>query len=309
MNEENKGTPKNKWSRIFRKKWFFPALYLSIAALLLAGVVWYQNLDNQAQDATEQTEDEQLAEDYVPTPNDEDAEPVLEQQETIQLPVTDLDQSEIVTKFYDYNASQEDQEAALVFYNNRYYQSTGVDIASANDETFDVVASLSGTVQEVKEDPLLGNVVTLTHPNEVMTHYASLGEVTVTAGDDVKQGDKLGTAGKNIFGKDNGTHVHFEIRKDGKEVNPESYFNQPVSNLDNELGEEVSEDSEQAEDQESEANEAAESTESEEAEQTETESEEAEQTETEESEEEAPGEDDSVVDDSEDEDVDSEDEN
>lgn len=225
MKEEFKG-PKNKWSQIFRKKWFFPALYLSIAAVLLAAVVWYQNAGSDVADQSDQN-----AEDYLPVMNDEDAVPVVDQQELVGMPVENADEAEIVTKFFDYNAEQEDRENALVLYNNRYYQSTGVDIAAANAETFDVLASISGTVEEVKEDPLLGNVVVLSHGKDLKTYYASLGEVAVTVGDKVAQGDALGTAGNNLFGKDNGTHVHFEIRKDGKEVNPESYFEQPVSSI------------------------------------------------------------------------------
>ncbi|MFD1334615.1 peptidoglycan DD-metalloendopeptidase family protein [Oceanobacillus iheyensis] len=226
MNEEFKG-PKNKWRQIFRKKWFFPALYLTIAAVLLTAVVWYQNIDSD-------TAEERSAEDhYTPVMNDEDAEPVLDQQEVISMPVANADEAEIVTKFFDYDADQEDRQNALVLYNNRYYQSTGVDIAAANAETFEVLAAISGTVEEVKEDPLLGNVVVLAHDEDIKTYYASLEEVSVSAGDKLTQGDKLGTAGKNIFGKDNGTHVHFEIRKSGAELNPESYFNQPVSSLAN----------------------------------------------------------------------------
>ncbi|WP_404455682.1 peptidoglycan DD-metalloendopeptidase family protein [Oceanobacillus kapialis] len=224
MNEENKAS-KNKWSRIFKKKWFFPAVYLTVAALLLTVVVWYQNMDNQIPDAQEDQEN------YVPTPNDEEAEPVLEQQEVIQMPLTDQEQAEIVTKFYDYNAEEKDQENALVLYNNRYYQSTGVDIATAEGEAFEVVAALTGTIDEVKEDPLLGNVVVLSHENDVKTYYASLEEVSVKAGAEVKQGEKLGTAGKNLFGQDSGTHVYFELRKGEKHVNPEEFFNQPVSSL------------------------------------------------------------------------------
>ncbi|RYG71308.1 M23 family peptidase [Lentibacillus lipolyticus] len=234
MTEEN-NTPKNKWSRIFRKKWFFPAVYLTIAALLLSLVVWYQNLGNQMNEA----QDEEIAEDYTPVQHDREAQPVVDQQEVIQMPVENKDQAEIVTKYYDYDADQEEQEEALVVFNDRYYPSTGIDIASADGETFDVQASLSGTVTKVEEDPLLGNVVTLTHENDVTTHYASLGEVEVSADDEVEQGDFLGTAGQNVFGKDNGIHVHFEIRKDGQDVNPEQFFNQSVSALDEALVEDT----------------------------------------------------------------------
>ncbi|AXI10609.1 stage II sporulation protein [Oceanobacillus zhaokaii] len=250
MNEENKGTPKNKWSRIFRKKWFFPALYLTIAALLLSAVVWYQNLENQIPDATD-IQNEQGMGDYQPTPNEDNAEPVLEQQEVIKMPVADQEQAEIVTKFFDYNAEQEDRENALILHNNRFYQSTGVDIASADAKTFNVVAALSGTVTEVKEDPLLGNVVIMSHENDITTYYSSLENVAVTAGDKVKQGDEVGTAGKSIFGKDKGAHVHFELRKDGKEVNPESFFNQSVSSLNDAVTEEAAENPEAADNQES----------------------------------------------------------
>src|SRR5699024_96013 len=148
-------------------------------------------------------------------------------------------QADRVTKLYDYKAEEEDQEHALVLYNNRHYQSTGIDIAFEDGERFDVIASLSANVKAAKEAPLLRNVVVMDHENDVMTYYASLQEVDVKAGDKVKQGEDLGVAGKNLFGKDHGTHVHFEIRKDGKEVDPESYFDQPVSKLDEEAAEET----------------------------------------------------------------------
>lgn len=229
MKEEQNGAPKKKWSRIFRKKWFFPAVYISVAAILLTAVVWYQNVDNQVPDAEENQE---ASDHYTPDLYDEDAESVMEQSENIKMPVTDQEKAEIVTKFYDASAEQEDKENALVFHNNRYYQSTGIDITLEEDESFDVVASLSGQVEEVKEDPILGNVVTLSHGNDVMTYYASMDDITKEVGDEVKQGDELGTAGNNLFGKDIGPHVHFELRKSGESLNPEEFFNQSVSELD-----------------------------------------------------------------------------
>src|SRR5690625_2175543 len=229
MKEENRGTPKNKWSRMFRKKWFFPAMYLIIATLLLTVVVWYQSVDNAK---TDTVEDSNVTDNYDPSPYEEDAEAVLEQQEDIQMPVADQEQAEIVTKFYDYNAEQEDQEDGLVLYNNRYYQSEGIDIASADGEAFDVTASLSGTVTEVKEDPLQGHIVVLSHANDVTTYYASLGEVNVDVDSKVRQGDVIGTAGKSLFGKDNGTHLHFQLRKDGNGLDPETYFGQPHTKID-----------------------------------------------------------------------------
>lgn len=249
MKEQNQTTSKNKLSRIFRKKWFFPAVYLTIAALLLTIVLWYQSLDNQVTDPIEEPD---ATSDLIQTQhnNEEDAQAVLDQQEVIHMPVAEEIQTEIVTKFYDHNAEDEDQENALILYNNRYHQSTGIDIVAEDGDSFEVLAALSGTVTETKEHPLLGNVVVLSHENDVVTYYASLGEVQVKAGEKVTQGDVLGTAGKNIFGKDNGNHVHFEIRKNGESVNPEVFFNQPVSKLDDYAEEGEADDSiEQPDDQ------------------------------------------------------------
>src|SRR5690625_4672055 len=220
---------KNKWTRIFKKKWFFPAVYLLLAAFLLTGVVWYQNLENKVMEGIEDSPE--LSDSYTNSQFDEEAESVLQQQEIIKMPVQEDVQTEIVTKFFDYNDEQDEQERGLNLYNNRYYQSTGVDIASDDGEAFDVVASLSGTVTEVKEDPLLGNVVILSHEDDISTYYASLGEVDVDVGAKVSQGDTLGVSGKNLFSEESGNHVHFEIRKAEVEVNPEQFFNESVLTL------------------------------------------------------------------------------
>lgn len=226
--KETKKVSKNKWTQIFKKKWFFPALYIMLAAFLLTGVIWYQNAQSNLIEGIDDVEE---SESYEQNPFDEEAESVMQQDEVIKMPVGEDVQTEIVTKFYDYDADPEDQEKGVTFYNNRYYQSTGVNIASADGETFDVVASLSGTVEEVKEDPLLGNVVVMSHGDDITTYYASLGEVAVDEGATINQGEKIGTAGKNLFSEESGTHVHFEIRKGDVEVDPERFFNEPFNAL------------------------------------------------------------------------------
>src|SRR5699024_2792105 len=129
--------------------------------------------------------------------------------------------AEIVTTFFDSDASEEERAKSLIHYNNRYYQNEGVAIASTEETSFDVIASLSGTVEGVKEDPLLGNVVTLSHEDDIKTYYASLEEVVVKEGDQLEQGDLIGNAGENLLGQENGIHVHFEILRNGEKQNPE----------------------------------------------------------------------------------------
>ncbi|PAD22578.1 peptidoglycan DD-metalloendopeptidase family protein [Terribacillus saccharophilus] len=226
MKEKN-SVSKSKWKRLFRKKWFFPALYLGISALLLTAVLWYQSGTNDP----EQAEDDKGIFDSLNFDGNEEATPVAEQDEVVKAPVAEDAEATVVTKFYDHKADSEAQENALVLYDNKYYQSTGVDYAAADGEAFDVLAALSGTVTEVKEDALHGNVVQIEHKNGVATYYASLEDVKVEAGQEVKQGDVLATAGQSLFAKDKATHLHFEVLNGDTPVNPESFFNQPVSKL------------------------------------------------------------------------------
>ncbi|UOQ50262.1 M23 family metallopeptidase [Gracilibacillus caseinilyticus] len=227
--EENKNVSKNSWKRIFKKRWFFPAVYLAVAALLLTGVLWYQNAINQVPEAAEDMQDQLNGEQE--SQDDEDATTVMQQQEMLEMPVAEDLQTEIVTKFYDYGADAETQEQALILHENQYYQSDGIDISTSGDEAFDVSAALSGTVAEVKQDPLLGNVVKLEHDFGVTTYYASLEEILVEQGSTVEQGQAIATAGQNTLGQEHGIHVHFEVRKDGTPVNPEDFVNQPINKI------------------------------------------------------------------------------
>ncbi|SFK15730.1 stage II sporulation protein Q [Halobacillus dabanensis] len=232
MKEEGKkSVTKLKFKRLMRKKWLYPALYLSVAALVLVGVFWYQQGSSDLEDQIAEQPESEVQDEFLTADNEKETAPVMEHQENLQMPVADEKAASIVTKFYDYDASEQDQESALVLYNNKYYQSEGVDITREDGEAFEVTAALSGTVTEVKEDPLYGNVIEITHDEDVTTVYASLEDVEVLAGSDVSQGDVLGAAGKNSFGQASGVHVHFEVRSDGQPVNPEDFFGQPMSKI------------------------------------------------------------------------------
>jgi len=256
MKEEKRGL-KHHWKRIVKKKGFFPALYLVTAALLLTGVLWYQNADRFSKpelDPDFNYQDELRGEN--PFDSEEPSESVSTPVENVSLPTLSESSTKIVTKFYEHESDQENQEQALVFYDNNYYQSQGIDIAATNDDPLPVVAALSGKVVEVKENSLLGHIVQLEHDNNVTTYYSSLTDVEVEEGQDISQGEVLAHAGTNLFNQDLGTHVHFEIRKDDQAVNPESFLDQPVTDITVETTD-VSEDpTEEDEPESSEENEA-----------------------------------------------------
>jgi murein DD-endopeptidase MepM/ murein hydrolase activator NlpD len=63
-----------------------------------------------------------------------------------------------------------------------------------------------------------GNLVELEHGHGIQTRYGHLSRSLVTAGQRVKRGDVIGLMGST--GRSTGSHLHYEVRIDGKAVNP-----------------------------------------------------------------------------------------
>lgn len=63
-----------------------------------------------------------------------------------------------------------------------------------------------------------GNVVIIDHGNNVITLYGHCAELTVQAGQVVAQGDLIGYVGSS--GYSTGPHLHLELWRDGKYVDP-----------------------------------------------------------------------------------------
>lgn len=144
-------------------------------------------------------------------------------------------------KVFETDATKEEKEAALVNYNNTYSMSKGIDLAEKDGKTFDVSASLSGTVIKAAKDPVLGYVVEVEHEDGLSTVYQSLSEVSVKQGDKIEQNQVIGKAGKNLYNEEGGNHVHFEIRKDGVALNPLNFMDKPVSSIEKAMEEQASE--------------------------------------------------------------------
>lgn len=67
-----------------------------------------------------------------------------------------------------------------------------------------------------------GKLVEIDHDNSFTTRYAQLNEYAVNNGDNVKKGDIVGYAGQS--GRSTGPHLHYEVLKDGVNVNPDDYI-------------------------------------------------------------------------------------
>ena len=89
-----------------------------------------------------------------------------------------------------------------------------------------VRAVFDGEVAEIGTTTMRGTEVVVKHSNGFSTVYALLGpSIPVKVGDKVKRGDVLGyVAETGYFESADGPHVHFEVKRDGKLVDPNYYF-------------------------------------------------------------------------------------
>jgi murein DD-endopeptidase MepM/ murein hydrolase activator NlpD len=101
---------------------------------------------------------------------------------------------------------------------------TGVDFATPAGEP--VTAAADGLVAAAGAYPELGNVVVISHGKvdgkAVSTWYAYAGELRVRVGQPVKRGDVIAVSGTS--GGSSGPHIHFEVRVDGKPVDPTGWL-------------------------------------------------------------------------------------
>lgn len=153
--------------------------------------------------------------------NDTNITPTVSVSKTIIRPYTSTDVSATIP-YYNIDGTNDEQAAALIYYEGIYMQNTGVLYTSNN--TFDVVSILDGTVKNIKEDSLMGNIVEIEHTNNLTTVYQSLGEVKVKVGDKVKQGDIIATSGQNKIATDTSNALHFEVFYKGEVFNPEEFY-------------------------------------------------------------------------------------
>ena len=96
----------------------------------------------------------------------------------------------------------------------------GVDIA--NRAGTPVVATADGVVRSARRRGELGKAVVLDHGYGFVTRYGHLSKYNVKAGQRVKRGDIIGYMGST--GRSTGPHVHYEVWRNNRALNPFKYI-------------------------------------------------------------------------------------
>ena len=85
-----------------------------------------------------------------------------------------------------------------------------------------VYATSDGVVEKAITHNKYGKMIVLKHDDVYQTLYSQLSVFEVETGTAVKKGDLIGRVGSS--GLSTAPHLHYEVLKDGKQVNPEKYF-------------------------------------------------------------------------------------
>ena len=86
----------------------------------------------------------------------------------------------------------------------------------------DVYSTANGIVTETGWVPGYGKQITINHGNGYSTKYAHLSKINVTVNDTVKYGKIIGLTGNT--GISTGPHLHYEVVKNGRTMNPMKLF-------------------------------------------------------------------------------------
>ena len=105
-------------------------------------------------------------------------------------------------------------------FNGKRSMHKGMDFAGK--EGSEVVAVAAGVVTWAGERYGYGEMIEINHGKGIVTRYGHNKKLMVEVGDRIKQGQVIATMGSS--GRSTGPHVHFEVMKNGKAVNPTKYI-------------------------------------------------------------------------------------
>lgn len=95
----------------------------------------------------------------------------------------------------------------------------GVDFAGQLGS--DVLATAAGVVTWAGKRYGYGQLIEVNHGNGISTRYGHCKEILVEVGQTVTQGERIGLMGSS--GRSTGPHVHYEVLRDGHQINPTTF--------------------------------------------------------------------------------------
>lgn len=210
------------------KGYVLPAIYFVVLVVMVVSITFLSQslLEKQKMNDEDYNYSKSVFEESENNPTNTEVDTTTEIK--IVRPYTS-DKVTVTKEFYNKDESVENQEKALIFYENTYMPNTG--ILYGSDEKFDVIAILNGTVKEIKEDEILGQMITIECDNKITAVYYTLGEIKVNEGDQITQNQVIATSGTSNIDSSKAESLLFETYIDGVLTNPNNLFDKSISEI------------------------------------------------------------------------------
>ena len=145
---------------------------------------------------------------------------------TNELEETSVEQDPTFIKPVEGEILKDYSKDNLTYSNTLDEWTTHLGIDYVAEKTDIVKASADGTIKSIKNDPRYGLTVVIEHTNGFESVYSSLLTAEfVNVGEEIKQGQTIATVGNTAtFEIADETHLHFELKKDGENVDPNIYI-------------------------------------------------------------------------------------
>ena len=203
--------------RLVLKPFVVPMLYTILIVLTIMIAVKLTYKEKPKEDTTLYVSEEPILE-TTPVVNDE----------VYVLNPYSGDDIKIKINYYNENDSNETQEGSIIKYESTYLQNSGLTYES--DNRFNVVAIIDGEVTKIYSNEMLGNVIEVTHDNNIKSIYQTVSNIKVSEGQIVHAGDVIAESGTSkIF--ENGNYLYFEVIKDGSLIDPNRVIGQNINNI------------------------------------------------------------------------------
>jgi len=103
---------------------------------------------------------------------------------------------------------------------NGHLSHLGLDFAAAQGTP--IKATAAGVVADVENDKYFGLIITIYHEGGFVSRYGHCSQSLVSKHDRVKKGQTIALVGNT--GRSSAPHLHYEVLKDGKNINPSKYI-------------------------------------------------------------------------------------
>lgn len=195
---------------------------LALATVITVAAVVNSNKPNNEVDVNAKTPAGQVDSNDQKEEEPKDVE--KEQEEQNEKPAI-AEQFYIVTPLENCQIEKEFTNTELVYNltQNQWTTHEGVDFkAKAGSE---VRCVYDGVVEDIQTNSFYGTVVTIKHKDGYTSIYKLLDDVNLKVGNNIKKNEKIGVvSGEALAEISDGPHLHFELLKDGKKINPMDYF-------------------------------------------------------------------------------------